>query len=235
MTVLLEAIDQMEGVSTIDLLRGLLADETSATTTKITVINLLAKKSDVFSLPILVDFLDNENDDLRIAGLTAITAIVRTADKTKLEDIGLVDILKAKLPESTPRLRKAVINLFGQLKDPATIEILTGFLLDENAEIRADATMALGSFGDKKSMDLLLDRLAVEEDRWTKIQLIGALQKTREKSVIPVFIELLKDPEPDIQSSAARALGELTNHYYGENYEKWSEWWEAQKNKVKPQ
>ena len=124
-----------------------------------------------------------------------------------------------------------IISIFGQLKSPEAVETLMSFLMDENAEIRSDAAMALGSIGDKKATDFLLERLQKEEDEWTKMQLIGALQKTNDPSAIPAIIEALRDDKEKVRLCAARALRNMTPHNFANDYNKWKEWWEKEQKK----
>jgi len=227
----LDALRYMKNISTVHLLRTQLAKERSPKV-KTAIINSLFTAEDKESLSILVDYLDDPDNEVRKATTNALVTITRKCTPDELRSYDLMGRLKDKvLSTGQKETREEIISIFGQLKSPEAVETLMSFLMDENAEIRSDAAMALGSIGDKKATDFLLERLQKEEDEWTKMQLIGALQKTNDPSAIPAIIEALRDDKEKVRLCAARALRNMTPHNFANDYNKWKEWWEKEQKK----
>jgi len=227
----LDALGQIKDESTIHLIRNQLPKEKSPVV-KTAIINHLFIAEDKESLPLLVDYLDDENSDVRKASTNAIISIAQKATADELTGFNLINSLKSKVVEAKHKeTRQEIINIFGQLKSSEALETLMNFLLDENAEIRSESAMALGRIGDKKTTEFLIERLQKEQDTWTKMQIIGALQGTNDSTAIPALIEALRDAEEKVRLCAARALRNITPYAFGEEYEKWKEWWEKEQKK----
>jgi HEAT repeat protein len=227
----LNALRYMKDISTIHLLRAQLSKEKSPAI-KTAIINSLFIAEDKESLPILVDYLDDPDNEVRKATTNSIVTIARKSTADELHASDLIGRLKVKaISTKQKETREEIINIFGQLKNSDALSTLMDFLTDENAEIRSEAAMALGNIGDKQATGFLIERLQKEEDEWTKMQLIGALQKTNDPAAIPEIIEMLRDDRERVRLSAARALRNITPKAFAEDYNKWKEWWEAEQKK----
>jgi len=228
--VVLDALRYMKDISTVHLLRVQLPKEKS-TKVKTALINSLFIAEDKESLSLLVDYLDDPDNGVRKSTTNAIVAIARKLTVEELRASNLMGQLKEKvLSTKQKETREEIISIFGQLKIPEAVETLMAFLLDENAEIRSEAAIALGSIGDKKATNFLIERLQKEEDEWTKMQIIVALRQTNDSSVIPVLIETLRDDQEKVRICAARALRYMVPRQasLSEDYNKWKEWWEKE-------
>ncbi|MEW6027396.1 MAG: HEAT repeat domain-containing protein [Planctomycetota bacterium] len=224
----LDAFRYMKNISTTHLVRGQLPKEKSPRV-KTAIINALFTAEDKESLVMLVDYLNDPDTEVRKAATNAIISIARKCTADELRSYGLMGHLKDKVIATRQKeTRQEIISIFGQLKSPEAVDILMTLMTDENAEIRSDAAMALGSIGDKQATGFLMERIQKEEDEWTVMQIIGALQKTNDKSSIPAIIEALRDGREKVRLCAARALRNMTPHAFGENYDKWKEWWEKE-------
>ena len=227
----LDALRYMKDISTIHLLRSQLPKEKSPKI-KTAIINILFIAEDKESLPMLPDYLDDSDNEVRNAASNAIITIARKFTVDELRSIDLMGRLKDKLLAARQKeTREEIISIFKRLKSPETVEILMSLLMDENAEIRSESAAALGSIGDKKATSFLIERLQKEEDEWTRMQIIGALQNTNEASAIPAIIEMLRDEKEKVRLCASRALRNMTPQNFSDDYNKWKEWWEQEQKK----
>ena len=229
--VVLDALRYMTDISTTHLLRVQLPKEKSPKI-KAAIINILFIAEDKESLLLLLDYLDDPDNEVRKAATNFIITVAQKSTADELRSIDLMGRLKDKMLSTRQKeTREEIISIFGKLKSPEAVEVLMSFLTDENAEIRSEAAMALGSIGDKKATNFLLERLQKEEDEWTKMQIIGALQNTNDSLAIPAIIEMLRDDKEKVRLCAARALRNMTRQSFGEDYGKWKEWWEKEQAK----
>jgi HEAT repeat protein len=184
------------------------------------------------SLLTLVDYLDDAGNEVRNAATNGIVALVQKCTADELRSIDLMGRLKDKLLSAQQKeIREEIISIFKRLKSPEAVDVLMSLLTDENAEIRSESAMALGGIGDKKAVSFLIERLQKEEDEWTRMQIIGALQNCSDSSAIPAIIESLRDDKEKVRLCAARALRNMTSSNFGDDYGKWKEWWELEQAK----
>ncbi|MFH0887845.1 MAG: HEAT repeat domain-containing protein [Planctomycetota bacterium] len=227
----LDAFTRMKEVSTIHLIRNQLPKEKSPTV-KMALINRLISAADKESLPLFLEYLDDDDGGVRKTSADAIINITGKLTADELKSFDLFNRLRDKMSlVKNNDTRKEIINIFGRLQNPEAVNTLMDLLLDENTEIRSEAAMALADIGDKKTTNFLIDRLSKEQDNWTKMQIIGAIQKINDTATIPALIEALRDDDEKVRTCAARALRNLTPCAFGEDYEKWKEWWEKEQEK----
>ena len=223
---LVEALSQIKGVSTVDLFRRQLSVEKS-NITKIAIINMLAKAMDVESLPVLLGMLDAEDDALSHTASLAIMSIYRSAKPQEIEDMDFMTMLNKTINNSGLKGKREILGILGQIKSKDTVDLMVKFLDDENADVRSAAVIAIAALRDNNTLEILVNRLNYEKDLWTRMQIIQSMGRTNNQTMIPVLIELLTDPEEKIRLCAARALGQLTNKFIGDNYDEWKAWWKT--------
>jgi len=227
----LDALRYMKDITTIHLLRAQLSKEKSPKI-KTAIINSLFSAEDKESLTLLLNYLDDSDNEVRMAATNAIVAIAHKSTADELRSVDLMGRLKDKvLGTRHKETREEIISIFGRLKSTEAVDTLMSFLTDENAEIRSEAATALGSIGDKKATNFLIECLQKEEDEWTRMQIIGALQNTNEASAIPAIIEMLRDEKEKVRLCASRALRNMTPQNFSDDYNKWKEWWEQEQKK----
>jgi len=106
-------------------------------------------------------------------------------------------------------------------------------LKDEERNVRLDAVKALkalGEIGDKSAVKPLIAVLK-DKDGLVLLYAIAALGEIGDKSAVKPLIAAMKDEDGSFRQEAGEALRKLTNQDFGEDYEKWQEWWEANKKK----
>ena len=227
----INALANVDNLGIADILKEHLKKEESAVI-QISIINTLARLKDNPSIYIFIEFLGSKNNNVRSAASNSLVKLYTSTSRDDFQ-VDIISILRSKLMDASIDLRKEIVNIFGQLKDPAALDILMNLLTDEDPGVRSVAAMALGNMAvaDKKIIEFLVQRMDQEEDLWTRMQIIQALQKTKDYAIIPIMIEALRDPEKKIRLSAARALRAITKRSFGSNYEPWKKWWDTLQGK----
>ena len=128
---------------------------------------------------------------------------------TAIEKMGAaaIDPLVAALKDNEGAVRKYAALLLGRIADPRAIEPLGMALYDLHHDIGKASAEALVKFG-VASFEILVEALDHPE-MWIRIHSIDVLPKVREPRVALVLLEMLKDPEREVQRHVIAAMGEL--------------------------
>lgn len=194
---------------------------------------------------VLVDLLGDKDSQVRSASSEALVKFHQftppeSPEGETEEKPDIIDLLIRKLAQSrlggireekeakeiSAIVQREIIIIFGRLKDKRCLEILTDLLAGEDDEIKSLAANALGGIADKETIKFLMERLKVETDVRTKIQIMQIFQQAQDQETIPLLIEMLKDSEEDVRLGASRTLRQLTKRAFGTNYESWKKWWD---------
>jgi HEAT repeat protein len=124
-------------------------------------------------------------------------------------------VLRSALSDASPRLRAQAAISLGRLQVRNAVQVLTQILLyDEVLDVRICAVHALGEMGDRRSTSVLIGRLLdLNEDPKLRGQAVEALinfPESKEK-IIPIFLKMLQDNEPEIRFLVVSALGKIGN------------------------
>jgi len=114
-------------------------------------------------------------------------------------------IVALKDPEGT--VRKYAALLLGRLGDARAVEPLGMALYDLHHEVGKTSAEALVNFG-VTSFEILVEALDHPE-MWIRIHSVDVLPKITEPRVALVLLEMLKDPEREVQRHAIEAMGAL--------------------------
>lgn len=133
------------------------------------------------------------------------------------------------LDRGTPRGRALGSRLAGVLRLRSAIGRLSELINDDDREVRANAIMGLGQLKVSEALEPLTNRLSIETDGWVKIQIVQAFQSIQDRQAVPTLIDLLEDQDEQVRHRAAVALTNLTGQSFGEDREKWLEWWNTGK------
>ena len=118
-----------------------------------------------------------------------------------------VDPLLEALGESEMTVRRFAARLLGRIGDPRAIEPLGLALYDMHFEVGQAAAESLAGFG-PAGLKLLAEALHHPE-AWLRQHAIAGLALSGDKRILPPILEMLKDPEREVQKQAILALGEL--------------------------
>jgi len=118
-----------------------------------------------------------------------------------------VDSLLETLNESEGTVRRFAAVLLGRIGDPRAIEPLRMALYDMHFEVGQAAAESLAGFG-----PVGLKRLAEalhHPETWLRQHAIFGLTLSGDKRIVPVILDMLNDPEREVQKQAIQSLGQL--------------------------
>lgn len=84
--------------------------------------------------------------------------------------------------------------------------LLIGLLQDADESVRLAAAGALEALESFQDFDQILENLG-SDNRGQRVKAIFAMEKVNRLDVFPPLIALLRDPDPDIRSTAVQVLG----------------------------
>lgn len=126
-----------------------------------------------------------------------------------IENIGspAVDALIKALGNREGTVRKYAAEILGKIGDPRAIEELGMTLFDLHHEVGLAAAVSLAKFGGP-AIQPLRDALAHPEGavREIAVMALGSIQNPR---VVPLIIDMLKDPNRMVQKQAIQSLAQL--------------------------
>ena len=197
---------------------------------------LLGKNRIKRAVPNLMTLTADPLDPVR---LEAVRALVRINDSQSLSsyirltedsDKGIQEkaiegIIKIYVVEEGGFIRDvrkvvAFVNPFGDDYNPTVVEpyvpvsedaiqALARLLVDPDAGSRKDAAIALGILRARSVLTTLQDRLAVETDSATKVELIRAVYKIADPAAGTSLLPLIRDPDKKVHDEAIFTLGRL--------------------------
>jgi len=118
-----------------------------------------------------------------------------------------VDPLIAALKDPEGTVRKYAALLLGRLGDVRAVEPLGMALYDLHHDVGKTSAEALVNFG-VASFEILVEALDHPE-MWIRIHSVDVLPKITEPRVALVLLEMLKDPEREVQRHVIEAMGAL--------------------------
>ena len=177
-------------------------------------------------LPLINALKDEDNDvwqsaqkALQDIGTPAIDALIAS-----LKDENLNVRRRAPYILGSIKNTRAILPLINALKDedndvwqsaqkalqdigtPA-IDALIASLKDENLNIRGGAAYILGSIGNQRGADPLINVLLNDQDPEVRKRALNALIALKDSRVIDILIKNLNDQDPEVRADAVKALG----------------------------
>lgn len=129
-------------------------------------------------------------------------------------------------------VRKATIEAQDKMKDIRVVEPLIKALgigdSDDWTSVYRAAEL-LGELKDPRAVEPLIKALGAKRID-VRRQVITALGKLKDSRAVEPLIKALGDSEDSIRNISSKALMEITNEDYGQEVDKWLDWW---KNKSK--
>jgi len=118
-----------------------------------------------------------------------------------------VDTLLEALEDNEGAVRRFVAVLLGRINDSRAIKPLGMTLYDTHFEVGKAAAVSLAGLG-PVGLKLLADALHHPE-AWLRQHAITGLTLSGDQRIVPVILDMLKDPEREVQKQAIQSLGEL--------------------------
>ena len=161
---------------------------------------------------------------------------VRKCAALALGNIGepAFEFMKQMVNDKDAGVRADAISVLGMIRSKDAFDVFTTALKDEDSEVRMSATWALGKLEDKAAVEHVA---ALLEDRDEKVRICAAitLAELGDNRAIELLIEAVKSTEKtgmrSISIEATWALRTLTKQEFDNDYNKWKEWYEKNKDK----
>ena len=167
----------------------------------------------------LVEVLKDEQWQVRYSAAKALGII---------GDRRAVGPLSDTLRDKKGCVRSVAALALAKIGKPALKPLLEA-LVDKDKDIRRLATRALGETQDSAAVKPLIQRLKHEDNGWVREGITWALGQIDDDRAIDPLIESLKDNTVWVCRGAAEALKKITRQDFGEDYEKWKEWYDKNK------
>jgi hypothetical protein len=106
---------------------------------------------------------------------------------------------------------------------------VAGFLNDSDPLLRRTAAITLQSIPTPEAADLVVNRLAQEDDTRTLLELMRAAGQIKSLTAVPALLHLLRSSIPEVVTASSNALSELTGQKFGTDTESWNQWWTRNK------
>jgi HEAT repeat protein len=116
-----------------------------------------------------------------------------------------VEALLEALTDKEGTVRRYAARLLGQVRDPRAIGPLGLALYDTHFEVGRVAAESLAGFG-SPGLKVLAEVLNHPE-AWLRQHAIAGLTLSNDKRIVPVILDMLRDPDREVQKQAIQALG----------------------------
>ncbi len=120
------------------------------------------------------------------------------------------DALLLSLDTPDPDVRKFIVDILGDIKDPRTVPALIGALgKDPDENIRAASAEALGKIKDRRAVDALLDCLTRYDETWLDYAAAAALGEIGDERALGPLIAALG--RSSLREPVLESLGKIGN------------------------
>jgi HEAT repeat protein len=200
--------------------RPLLSDE--AAKVRATAIAVLRQLEDLHSLDGVLDLLKDPDSLVRIAAINAALEMGRKHNRMESVSGALIGALSFSDGEAS----KDLISAMGRTGRKELWSQLVAPLRGGDPVVRALAAAALASLASPESIDTLVNRLALEDDKRVRPELAAAARALGSFKSVEPFLNWLRSNDPEIVSIAAISLRTITRQEFGSDPERWRLWWE---------
>lgn len=122
---------------------------------------------------------------------------------------GVVEILIEALEHADPRVRFMIVEILGEIRNPAVSVALVARLEKEpDPRIRAGAVRALAS-AQETSAAVAISKLLGDANDGIRIEAVRALERILVEDPLGLLGPALRDPEPRVRAGAAVVLGKV--------------------------
>ena len=135
-----------------------------------------------------------------------------------------IDKWISELNDEDVAVRRKAARVLGQIGSEQAIEALATALKHEDWRTRCDAAEALGRSASSRAVEYLI-RAMNDKKKDVRIHVMVAMGKSHDNKVLLPFIETLKDEDKSFREFAADALSRMTDQKFGQDYEKWKQWY----------
>jgi len=150
-------------------------------------------------------------------------------------DVHGLDPLLAALEERKPVLRRSAAAALAQIGDPrATPYLIRALEGTTSPGFRESVIEALALIGDRRATAPILWQLAESFDRQVRESAAEALGRIGGDDAIAPLIEAVRSDAKPVRTKAAEALWKITGQDFGNNGDRWLEWWQSSPQNTLP-
>jgi HEAT repeat protein len=118
-----------------------------------------------------------------------------------------VPALTDKVFDPDRDVRKFAVDILGTIKDCSVFDVICKALDDESANVVCSAAEALGSIGDQRAANSLIE--AYDRSSDARPQIIEALGRIGDRRALPLLVRALDADDPVLVFTAVEAMGNL--------------------------
>lgn len=178
------------------------------------------------------------------------------------KDRQMVDLIAEALTKNVnEKTRIWAARILKEIKDPSTIESLISAMGDQNEQVRGIAVEALAGIKNSRAVELVLDACNKRklQDKYLRICALRALPQIEDPRRIDILIAALNDKATGVLINTCLAMGEIkdprfiepllakfegqsesvgialakiTGQNFGQDKEKWQQWWGQSKEQL---
>ncbi len=115
--------------------------------------------------------------------------------------------LRRLIADRDPDARARAVEMLRKDGDAGTVPALLLLLGDAHPRVRARAVQALSRMGDPADLPPLVRPGLASSRPHVRLGVCEALGLARQKAAVPLLLDRLSDPDPDVRAGAAAALG----------------------------
>jgi HEAT repeat protein len=135
---------------------------------------------------------------------------------------------------STPPDRQShLIYAMSQINDIIVVPFLIEQYASANADTRAAIVLALGKLRDARAIELLL-KAVQDEDEIVRANAAFGLGAFYTEPVMSTLLFALDDSVEGVRNAAVESLRALSGLDFGQDKQKWNDWWQHQRDAIKP-
>lgn len=149
-------------------------------TRRASAVRLMAQFNDPRFIQSLIPYVGDNDDEVRLEAATAIESLSGKPLSKSVQEL-LTQLTSTLLHDPVERIRRAALNIMGNLHTPGVQPTLISFLTDPSPEIRETAVQALGRSGDMATL-IALSRAEATDPQLRKMLTVVLTKIDKEKS-----------------------------------------------------
>jgi HEAT repeat protein len=160
----------------------------------------------------------------------ALAALKSISDRNGLKEEFGKTLLEA-LDGARGAEKAELITELARTRSPEAAQAIIPLAGADEPAVRARAISALVSIDTPESKAAVAERMEVETDNTVRLELAPAAAKLRLRKSAGDLIDWLDEANAPLKAACLKALKTLTNQEFGDDVDKWNEWWQANKSK----
>lgn len=129
------------------------------------------------------------------------------SEKKIIRDAPMPELIASAHVAPDAMSRQILSKILGRRCEPSAVPVLLEYLTDPSAAVRREAADAIGRLGDSGAGPALFAQFLIEDDRSARHTLVSALAAVGYAPAIPIWLQLLDDPDWNFAEAAAWSLG----------------------------